>query len=210
MTSKGDQDKQDSEAAAFRQTPRQILRQERIAAREALSAAEHARLSAAVLDHLYRLLAIRPAGMIGFYWPIRAEIDCRPLMTLLLAQGWRTCLPVIVDRVQALEFHEWTPESLMVPGAHGISTVGTGLKVLPDVLLLPVNAFDREGYRLGYGGGYFDRTLATLTPRPYAVGVGFDLARVDSIGPHAHDRALDAMVTESGIERFPAPPDIKY
>jgi 5,10-methenyltetrahydrofolate synthetase len=201
MTTKGDQDKQGSEAAAFRQT----LRQERIAAREALPAAEHARKSTAVLDHLYLLLATRPPGMLGFYWPIRAEIDCRPLLARLLAQGWRTCLPVIVDRAQALEFREWTPESHMVLGAHGIPTVAAGPTVLPEVLLLPVNAFDREGYRLGYGGGYFDRTLATLVPRPYAVGVGFDLARVDSIGPHAQDRALDAVVTESGIERFPAP-----
>ena len=199
MTSKDDQDKQGNEAAAFRQT----LRQERIAAREALPAALHAHKSAAVLDHLYCLLATRSPGMLGFYWPIRAEIDCRPLLTRLLAQGWCACLPVIVDRAQALEFREWTPGSHMVLGAHGIPTVAAGPTALPDVLLLPVNAFDHEGYRLGYGGGYFDRTLATLAPRPYAVGVGFDLARVDSIGPHVHDCALDAVVTESGVECLP-------
>lgn len=200
MASEGDKGNQHSEAATFRQ----VLRRERIAAREALPATEHARKSAAVLDHLHSLLTTRVPGMLAFYWPIRAEIDCRPLLPRLLAQGWRACLPVIVDRAQALDFREWTPESHMVLGAHGIPTVASGLAARPDVLLLPVNAFDREGYRLGYGGGYFDRTLATLAPRPYAVGVGFDLARVESIGPHAQDCACDAAVTESGIEFFSA------
>ncbi|MFY9326687.1 MAG: 5-formyltetrahydrofolate cyclo-ligase [Georgfuchsia sp.] len=199
MANDSDQGKQSDEAAAFRQA----LRREGIAAREALPASEHARKSAAVLDHLQRLLTARKPGMLAFYWPIRAEIDCRPLVSRLLALGWRVCLPVVLDRAQALEFREWTPESHMVPGAHGIPTVAAGPTVRPDVLLLPVNAFDREGYRLGYGGGYFDRTLATLLPRPYAIGVGFDLARVDSIGPHAQDCALDAVATEGGIERFP-------
>ena len=199
MATDSDQGKQSDEAAAFRQA----LRCEGIAAREALPAAEHARKSAAVLDHLRRLLSAHNPGMLAFYWPIRAEIDCRPLLPRLLALGWHACLPVVVDRGQALEFREWTPESHMVLGAHGIPTVAAGPTVRPDVLLLPVNAFDREGYRLGYGGGYFDRTLATLLPRPYAVGVGFELARVDSIGPHAQDCALDAVATESGMERFP-------
>lgn len=199
MTTGRDRSNQDNEAAAFRQE----LRRELIAAREALPAAQHARKSAAVLDHLYLLLTARPPGMLSFYWPIHAEIDCRSLLPLLLALGWRACLPVIVDRAQALEFREWTPESHMVLGGHGIPTVAAGPAVLPDVMLLPVNAFDREGHRLGYGGGYFDRTLATLEPRPFAIGIGFDLARIDSIGPHLHDRALDAVVTESGTERFP-------
>lgn len=196
-----DEDKQSNEAAAFRRA----LRRECITAREAMPARLHAHKSTAALDHLHRLLTERAPGMLAFYWPIYAEIDCRPLMLRLLTAGWRACLPAVVDRAQALEFREWTPDSRMAPDVHGIATVAKGPAVLPDVLLLPVNAFDREGYRLGYGGGYFDRTLAILVPRPYAVGVGFDLARVDSIGPHAHDCALDVVVTESGIETFSAP-----
>lgn len=198
MAATPDQDKHSLEAAAFRQA----VRRERIAAREALPAAEHARKSAAVLDHLDGLLASRKPGMLAFYWPIRAEIDCRPLVTRLLAQGWRACLPVVVERAAALDFHAWTPEAHMVLGAHGIPTVAGGPAVSPEVVLLPVNAFDGDGYRLGYGGGYYDRTLAASMPRPYAIGIGFALARVDSIGPHARDCALDAVVTEGGIERF--------
>lgn len=192
------QAKQSDEAAAFRQA----LRRERIAAREALSVSEHALKSAAVLDHLYALLAPRAPCTLAFYWPIRAEVDCRMLLARLLVLGWRACLPVVVDRNTALMFREWMPGTSMIEGAHGIPTVGDGMLLTPDVLLLPVNVFDHKGYRLGYGGGYFDRTLATLMPCPYAVGVGFDLARVDSIGPHAQDRALDAVVTESGVELF--------
>lgn len=198
MATEDDQDKQSSEAMAFRQA----LRRERIAAREALSAAAHARKSSAVRDHLYALLTARAPGVLGFYWPIRAEVDCRPLLARLLAQGWCACLPVVVERAAALDFREWTPASPMLPGAHGIPTVAEGPSAQPDVLLLPVNAFDHAGYRLGYGGGYFDRTLAELTPRPYAVGVGFELARIASIGPHAQDHPLDAVVTECGIEYF--------
>ena len=73
--------------------------------------------------------------------------------------------------------------------------------MLPNIILLPLVAFDRQGFRLGYGGGYFDRTLAALVPRPLAIGVGFELARVADIRPQAHDLPLDAVVTEAGIVR---------
>jgi 5,10-methenyltetrahydrofolate synthetase len=200
MATTGDQDEQRSEAAAFRQT----LRRERIFAREALPAAEHARKSAAALEYLYDQLLQRAPTLLGFYWPIRAEIDCRPLATRLIDLGWRACLPLVVDRETALKFREWTAATAMVAGEHDIPTIGAGAMVIPEVLLLPVNAFDRRGYRLGYGGGYYDRTLAALSSRPYAIGIGFGLARVDSIVPHAQDHALDAVVTEEGIEYFSA------
>lgn len=181
---------------------RTALRRERVAAREALPAAEHAKKTAALIAHLRLFLGRRAPATLGFYWPIRAEPDCRPLVTELLLLGWRSCLPVIVDRAAAMTFHEWTPASHMVAGEHGIPTVADGRVLLPDVLLLPVNAFDAEGFRLGYGGGYFDRTLATLMPRPFAIGVGFELARIATIAPHAQDCRLDAVVTEAGIELF--------
>ena len=198
MAHDDEQREQHAEAAINRAA----LRRERIAAREALPAAEHANKTGALLEHLGSFLYRRKPGTLGFYWPIRAEPDCRPLITQLLQQGWRACLPLIVDRAAAMTFQEWTPASRMTAGEHGIPTVAAGRELLPDVLLLPVNAFDAAGYRLGYGGGYFDRTLAALTPRPYSIGVGFELARVASIAPHAQDCRLDAVVTEVGIERF--------
>ena len=95
----------------------------------------------------------------------------------------------------------------MLPDRYGIPYPVSGQILFPDVLLLPVNAFDAAGYRLGYGAGYFDRTLAQLAAqkrRPLAIGVGFELARVDSIHPAAHDVPLDAVVTEGGIDVFSA------
>jgi 5-formyltetrahydrofolate cyclo-ligase len=208
MTDSIDRSKQGNEDTAYRSE----MRQARIRAREALPADRHAQLSASVLEHLHVLLAQRQAARLAFYWPIRAEIDCRPLVTRLIGQGWSACLPHIVDRSAAMTFRDWTPATAMINGEHGIPTVSDEASLqtvaLPDVLLLPVNAFDREGFRLGYGGGYYDRTLAALPRRPWVVGVGFDLARVDSIRPHSQDHALDAVVTESGIERFSQVPPL--
>jgi 5-formyltetrahydrofolate cyclo-ligase len=89
----------------------------------------------------------------------------------------------------------------MFADRYGIPTPAHGDFLIPEVLLLPVNGFDAAGYRIGYGGGYFDRTLASLLPRPLVVGVGFELARLDSISPEPHDQRLDAMVTEAGVFR---------
>ena len=85
---------------------------------------------------------------------------------------------------------------------HGIPIPADGATLIPDVVLLPLVAFDARGFRLGYGGGYFYRTLAGLAPRPFSIGVGFEVARVDSIQPQEHDIPLDAVVTEAGAEFF--------
>ncbi len=104
-----------------------------------------------------------------------------------------------------MSFRTWTPSSAMTTDRYGIPIPLGGQEVLPDIVLLPLVAFDPQGFRLGYGGGYFDRTLGSLVPRPLAIGVGFELARVADIRPQAHDIPLDAVVTEAGIERSPKP-----
>ena len=104
----------------------------------------------------------------------------------------------------------------MIAGEYGIPTVadsgqdasGAGVMVTPEVLLLPLNAFDRRGFRLGYGGGYYDRTLAAMAHRPLVIGIGFELGRVDSIRPHAQDFAMNAVVTERGVELFEGSRDV--
>ena len=107
--------------------------------------------------------------------------------------------PRLVAPASPLAFRAWTPATPLTPDRYGIPTPATGDWLQPDLLLLPLNAFDGAGYRLGYGGGFFDRTLATLKPRPGAVGVGFEINRVDSIEPEAHDERLDWIVTEAGL-----------
>lgn len=185
---------QGHDSAAFRSR----LRKERIAARQALPAVEHARASAEIERHLETLTAGRPAQTIAFCWPLRGEFDCRPLIARLLAHGWRAAQPVVTVEAAPMVFRPWTPATPMTVDRHGIPIPAGELTIVPDMVLLPLVAFDPQGYRIGYGGGYFDRTLASMSPRPFAVGVGFELSRVDSVRPEPHDIRLDAIVTEAG------------
>ena len=178
---------------------RRGLRREMVARRAALSVAEHDALSARIVAHA---LAALPAPVVAaFCWPIKHEPDVRALLAAWARAGVRTALPVVVAEGQPLAFREWTPETPLAPDRYGIPTPTTGEWLTPDLILLPLNGFDAAGYRLGYGGGYFDRTLAALAPRPLAVGVGFEINRVDSIRPEAHDQRLDWIVTENGAFR---------
>jgi len=187
---------------AERLTARRLLRAEKIAAREALPQARHAAMSQRIEHVLGSLLErVRPA-IIGFCWPHRAEFDCRALAVRWLGRGARACLPLVADSGKVLRFRDWRPESAMVIDRYGIPYPAAGEVLQPDLLLIPVNAFDAQGYRLGYGMGHFDSTLASLRPRPWAIGVGFALARVKSIAPQRHDVPLDAVVTEEGPELF--------
>jgi 5-formyltetrahydrofolate cyclo-ligase len=186
---------QEPDSIAFRAE----LRRTKIAARQALPSLEHARASAFIETHLATALSQRLSQTIAFCWPLRNEFDCRPLVLRLLAQGWRACQPVVVAPDAAMIFRPWTPDTPMTTDRHGIPIPTGNDTIIPDVVLLPLVAFDPLGYRLGYGGGYFDRTLAAMSPRPLALGVGFELARVDSVWPQPHDIRLDAIVTEMGM-----------
>jgi len=181
------------------------LRSEKIAAREALPPDQHQSLSQSIETHLVNLLQRCQPQVLGFCWPFRAEFDCRPLVIRLLATGVRACLPLVETAESPMKFRAWHTDSQMLVDRYGIHFPATGELLTPDMLLMPVNAFDNAGFRLGYGTGYFDRTLAELAAhglRPLAIGVGFELARVASINPAAHDIPLDAVVTEAGVAAF--------
>ena len=175
------------------------LRSRLVAAREALPGALRARLSQDMERHLGALVDALSPSVLAFCWPFRGEFDARPLVAARLAGGLRACLPVVVDNGLPLEFREWTPESEMVEDRYGIHIPARGETLQPDAILMPLNAFDECGFRLGYGGGYFDRSLAALFPRPRAVGVGFELARVATIRPQPYDLPMDFIVTEAGV-----------
>ena len=142
---------------------------------------------------------------VAFCWPVKNEADLRPLLEAWMAEGkggFSALLPVVVEENAPLAFRTWTAETKLENDRYGIPTPASGEFVTPEALLLPVNAFDAAGYRIGYGGGYFDRTLAALKAQGaqlLCIGIGFELARVDSIHPAAHDVPLDAMVTEAGV-----------
>ncbi len=190
--------------AGARARDRQLLRRQSIERRLALSAEDWARLSQKVCEHLRRNFPQLAGMRVGFCWPVKNEADLRPLMRSWIESGnpgFTALLPVVVSTDEALAFRAWTPESPMVNDRYGIPTPASGEFLVPQALLLPVNAFDAAGYRIGYGGGFFDRTLAALKPAPLCIGVGYELARVDSIHPQAHDVRLDAVVSEAGVFR---------
>lgn len=178
------------------------LRHGRLAAREAVPAAERAGMSAQIEAHLAGLVEARPPAVIGFCWPMKGEFDAWPLVGGLLERGWRAALPVAERNATPLVFRPWSPDAAMATDMFGIPVPDTLETVLPAIVLVPLVAFDDAGYRLGYGGGFFDRTLAGLSPRPLAIGVGFEVGRVSTVHPQAHDIPMDAIVTEKGIRRF--------
>lgn len=179
---------------------RRALRREMVARRALLDDAAHRCLSASIVAHLQATLQV--PGVFAFCWPIKHEPDVRALIPLWAAAGAQAALPVVVEPDAPLAFRLWLPETPLVEDRYGIPTPATGPFVQPDLLLMPLNGFDADGYRLGYGGGFFDRTLAALRPRPLAVGVGFECNRLPSIRPEAHDQRLDWLVTENGASRL--------
>jgi 5-formyltetrahydrofolate cyclo-ligase len=178
---------------------RRALRYAAVNAREALTATARKALTHRLQTHLAQLLKRCAPCTVGFCWPFRAEPDLRHFMAdWLAADGSRlAALPVVLDREAPLAFRRWAPGMELVPDRHGIPHPPAGEEVVPELVLVPLNAFDAQGFRLGYGGGYFDRTLAALPLR--AVGVGFEIGRVDSVLPQPHDRPMEWIVTEAGI-----------
>ncbi len=183
---------------------RRALRRALLERRLALPTADWASYSSRVCAHLEAGFPQLATMAVGFCWPQNQEPDLRPLIekwAVAARKGFRALLPVVLAENRPLAFRAWSPDTVMLADRYGIPTPATGEFLIPEALLLPVNGFDAAGYRIGYGGGYFDRTLAALHPRPLAIGVGFELARLDSIGPDPHDQVLDAMVTEAGLFR---------
>jgi len=138
---------------------------------------------------------------VAFCWPVKNEYDARHLARTLRSRGALTALPAIVAPRSPLVFREWHPGIALAKGPLDIPFPASSPEVIPDVVLLPMNGWDAKGYRLGYGGGYFDRTLASLGKKPVTIGVSYELARLDTIHPQAWDIPVDYVVTERGVYR---------
>jgi len=171
--------------------------------RRALPLAERERLGTAIAEKLAALPELSGAPCrVGFYWPIRGEPDMRPFVRSLLEKGFEAALPVVVERNAPIEFYRWTAETKLTrQEVWGIPIPAVRDVVVPDVLLVPLVGFDDAAYRLGYGGGYYDRTLATFVRKPRAIGLGYELARLETIYPQPHDIPMDIIVTESRLMR---------
>ncbi len=191
---------QAQDVARWRRGERARLR----AVRQAMSVEARRAADKALAEHLRDWLEHRFGGAKGrvfsAYWPIKGEPDLRPLMTELHDAGVTIALPVVETRAAPLVFRHWTPQTRMIRGDWNIPVPPPEAETLiPDIALAPLLGWDGEGYRLGYGGGYFDRTLAALAPRPFTIGVGFQFALLSTIYPQPHDIPLDAILTEAGI-----------
>jgi 5-formyltetrahydrofolate cyclo-ligase len=172
-----------------------------IARRKAMPQAERRRLQPAITGLLAKEFPELKSGIVGFYWPFRGEIGLHHLIRELIGAGAGAALPVVLEKGQPLEFRAWQPGAPLERGVWDIPVPAERRVVHPTALLVPVVGFDEEGYRLGYGGGYYDRTLAASDPRPLAVGVGYEFQRLATIHPQPHDVPMHAIVTEAGVRR---------
>jgi 5-formyltetrahydrofolate cyclo-ligase len=177
-------------------TWRKARRAELVARRMARDPAERKRLSEPVIDQLRSLIDVERLPVLGLYWPIRAEIDLREFARQHVAAGGIVGLPVVVEDAAPLEFWRWRPAVALKRGRWNIPVPPERDLVRPDVLVVPLVGFDAQRYRLGYGGGFYDRTLAAANPRPHTIGIAFSDAALPSIYPQPHDIAMDALVTE--------------
>lgn len=185
------------ELKAWRKAERARL----IAAREAVDAATLAQWRLAIDARLERAFPDLARGVVAFCWPIRAEYDARFLVRRLRERGAVTAMPVVVAPRTPLAFREWHPGVALAEGAMGIPYPVGSRELAPDTVLLPMNGWDAQGYRLGYGAGFFDRTLASLAVRPRVIGVSYELARMQTIHPQAWDIPAECVVTEAGVYR---------
>jgi 5-formyltetrahydrofolate cyclo-ligase len=185
------------------------MRERAIARRDAMSAAARHDASRRIAEHALDLEAVRAARRVSGFHPFGSEVDCVPLLGELARRGATTALPVIVAKGVPLIFRAWAPGDRLAAGVWGIlAPPESAEEVVPDLVLVPLVAFDGEGYRLGYGGGFYDRTLERLrrAGKVTAIGVAFACQEVGQqvgrVPREAHDARLDGVVTEDGARLF--------
>ncbi|MCX7361204.1 MAG: 5-formyltetrahydrofolate cyclo-ligase [Alphaproteobacteria bacterium] len=174
------------------------LRRTMLAWRAGLGETERAVAADTLVAVMRRERPVEAPAIVSGFWPIKDEIDIRPLMTALLNDGCRLALPVVHKRGEPLSFRAWRPGDALEAGAFGTLQPSASCETLePDALLVPLLAWDEDGYRLGYGGGFYDRTLLGLRQRRsvLAIGVGFDAQLVGSVPHGPDDERLDWLLT---------------
>jgi 5,10-methenyltetrahydrofolate synthetase len=178
---------------------RKLERAELIAQRTAVASDRLRQWNVAMTNCITAGFPMLASMAIGFCWPFKSEFDARFAIRYFRDRGATAALPAVVAKASPLQFRKWWPGAPMTPGVYDIPVPDGTEIVIPDAAIVPMIGFDAEGYRLGYGGGYFDRTLAALLPRPLAIGVAFELGRLQSIHPQPHDIPMDFVVTEDGL-----------
>jgi 5-formyltetrahydrofolate cyclo-ligase len=181
------------------------LRKHRLAARDAIPETERIEKSLSIADSAGDAIAVEPGEIVSGFFPIRSEVDIRPLMHRLKARGARLCLPIIQDK-ETIVFRELVTGAPLIDTGFGTCGPGPDAAVLdPTLMLVPLAAFDRTGHRIGYGAGYYDRAIARLHAKglkPRLIGVAFDCQEVSKVPAGDHDVQLEWVLTESGLSAF--------
>lgn len=174
---------------------RKAERERLIQARLAIPADERAAMSAAIAERLDAIVGDVSGCIVSLYWPFRGEPDLRPWMASLVARGGTPALPLVIEKAQPLVFRAYRPGDKLEKGVWNIPIPADGGPVIPDIVIAPVVGVDSRNYRLGYGGGFFDRTLASLPKKPLVIGIGYEMQRIPTIHPRPHDIPMDRIVT---------------
>lgn len=185
------------DVSVFRKAERARL----YAKRQALAVGERTAMAARISAQLTDILGALANRTIAVYWPIRGEINLRPWMVEASTRGARICLPVVIMKDQPVEFHHWRPGGAMAKGIWNIPVPADAVQVEPDVVIVPLLGVDEAGYRLGNGGGYYDRTLARLPENLLTIGVGQTFARMQTIFPMPWDIPMKKVVLGDGKVR---------
>jgi 5-formyltetrahydrofolate cyclo-ligase len=185
-----------------RQAEKAAVRAVKIALRGKLPEAEAAAAAESAAEHAVELLGDIRGKTVSLYMPIRGELDPRPLAAKLRNGGALAALPRVTADDEPMAFRAWLPDDPLDKGFGGIrEPAPSAPEIVPDIVIVPLAAFDRRGFRIGYGKGHFDRTLGPLARgmRPFLVGYAFSLQEVDEVPRELHDVPLDAVVTETEI-----------
>lgn len=185
------------EVSAWRKNERARLLRERSGLADDVLAGWRSRID----SHIERAFPDLVHGVLAFCWPYKNEYDARHLAAAMRRRGATTALPVVVAPKTPLIFREWHPGVKLADGPLGIPYPVDSREVQLDHVLLPMLGWDAQGYRLGYGGGFFDRTLASLPKRPRVIGLSYEHAYLQTIRPQPHDIPVDFVVTERGVYR---------
>lgn len=156
----------------------------------------------AILDNLISAAIVPSTAIIGSYWPVKSEVDVRPLLSHFCDRGHVCALPVVETLKKPLLFRKWYPGNLLISGSYNILTPDeTALPAIPTILLVPILGFDRYGHRLGHGEGYYDRTLESLRSHHsiIAIGIAFDCQEVDVIPRLDHDQPMNYIITPTRV-----------
>lgn len=189
----------DNEFEIIKETLREKAREQR-ATVDGAARIDAAKAAAA---HFGKSVPLSGDAVVAAYWPIRDELDSKPLLLEMMDAGRTVCLPVIMGDARPLVFKVWEPDAPLFESGFGtLAPSELAPDAVPDVVIIPLLGFDRAGTRLGYGRGYYDRTIAAMETKPLMVGYAFSAQELPEIPREDHDVPLDFLVTEAGVRRF--------